>query len=356
LAFSLAKDDSKLAAGFATQAFLSDNENQGPDYERESVPAVNLLRRWSMSRPRNIAKSIFCAALKYSGAAWIYEHAARWSGKRQLPILLFHRVSDLIPEDGLTVPPDRFRTICALLQKSFRVVSLATVFEWMQTGADLPARTVAITFDDCYQDNLHAAHVLADHGLSATFFIPTAFVGTDHVFSWDQHLPRLANLNWPDLRTMLCLGHEIGSHTVTHPNMGLLSRDEAEQELVESKKTLENHLERPCRLFAYPFGGKANWKTEWTELAVRTGYLGAVSAYGGFVRPGCDPHLLPREPMPSFTSMLNLELHLCGCLDWMYALKRRLGLIPPPPLPRECPTETTTSPSRTLLGQPTSPL
>lgn len=289
-----------------------------------------------MPLPRSYAKTAFCAAYKYTGAAWLYESALRWAGRQQLPILLFHRVSDLIPEDGLTVTPERFRSICALLQRSFRVVSLAQVFEWVRTGAKLPPRTVAVTFDDCYQDNLHAAHVLAEYGLPATFFIPTAFVGTDYAFSWDRHLPRLPNLNWSDLRAMIRLGHEIGSHTVTHPNMGLVSRDEAERELVESKRTLEERVEQPCRLFAYPFGGKANWKPEWTDLAVRAGYLGAVSAYGGFVRPGANPYLLPREPVPYFTCLLNLELHLCGSLDWMYALKRRLGLIPgDAPLPRE---------------------
>ena len=33
--------------------------------------------------------------------------------------------------------------------------------------------------------------------------------------------------------------------------------------------------------------------------------------------------------MPYFKSILNLELHLAGVLNWMYALKRRLGLQPP---------------------------
>ena len=44
---------------------------------------------------------------------------------------------------------------------------------------------MAITFDDCYRDNLFAARVLAEHGLPATFFIPTKYVGTDQVFPWD---------------------------------------------------------------------------------------------------------------------------------------------------------------------------
>jgi peptidoglycan/xylan/chitin deacetylase (PgdA/CDA1 family) len=237
-------------------------------------------------------------------------------------------VSDLISEDPLTVSPDRFKSICKLLASSYRVVSLAQVFEWMQARVPLPPRTVAITFDDCYQDNLHAAHILNSFGLTATFFIPTLFVGTDHTFSWDHHLPRLPNLTWNDLYTIQALGHEIGSHSVTHPNMAILDRGQVEEELGESKATLEGYLGRPCRLFAYPFGGKSHWKTEWNALVRQAGYLGTVSGHGGFVRPESSPILLPREPMPPFTCMLNLDLHLAGCLDWMYSLRRRLGFIP----------------------------
>ena len=47
-----------------------------------------------------------------------------------------------------------------------------------------------------------------------------------------------------------------------------------------------------------------------------------------FVRPGMVGQVLPREPMPNFRSLLNLELHLSGCLDWFYGLKRKAGMLP----------------------------
>lgn len=160
--------------------------------------------------------------MKYSGTTWGAGKSSALGRAKTSPILLFHRVCDLASTDPLTVPPERFKAMCKLLASSFRVVPLARVFEWVQAKLPLPERTVAITFDDCYQDNLHAAHILAEFGLPATFFIPTTFVGTDHTFSWDHHLPRLPNLNWNDLYTIQQLGHEIGSHSVTHPNMGIL--------------------------------------------------------------------------------------------------------------------------------------
>lgn len=283
-----------------------------------------------MGRIAKFAKSALCAGLKYSGLARLQEAVARWGGDQRLPIVLFHRVADLPRPDGLTVRVEHFRAMCRLFARSFRVVPLARVFELVRDRQALPARTLAITFDDCYHDNLAAAQTLAEHGLPATFFVPTAYVGTGHVFPWDRDLPRMANLTWDDVRAMQALGHEVGSHSVTHPDMGGIDRDQAERELTESKATIEAKLGRPCRLFAYPFGGVANWRPEWDALVERAGYLGAVSAHGGVVRPGCPPRLLPREAMPFFTDMVNLELHLAGVLDWTYALRRSVGAMPNP--------------------------
>jgi hypothetical protein len=36
---------------------------------------------------------------------------------------------------------------------------------------------------------------------------------------------------------------------------------------------------------------------------------------------------LAREAVPYFRSILHLELHLRGCLDWLYGVKRRLGMM-----------------------------
>ncbi len=101
---------------------------------------------------------------------------------------------------------------------------------------------------------------------------------------------------------------------------------QAAAELVESKASLEKYLERPVRWFAYPFGGVENLRPELLPLIEEAGYEGCVSGYGGFVYPGMEGRMLPREAVPYFESLLNLELYLTGSLNWYYGLKRRLGL------------------------------
>jgi peptidoglycan/xylan/chitin deacetylase (PgdA/CDA1 family) len=275
----------------------------------------------------SFAKSAVSAVYKYSGAMHAQERVAYWSGRRFATVVLFHRVTDEIPEDCLTVTTTWFRGFCALMRDRFHVVPLAELYRQLQAGETPAMRTIAITFDDSYRDNLFAARVLTEHGLPATFFIPTKYIGTDHVFDWDIGLTKMANLSWAEVLEMQQLGHEIGSHTVSHPDMGRIGPAEAKFELSDSKKMLEDQLQRPVRFFAYPFGGRNHFRAEYLPLAYELGYDAVFSALNGYVQPHLKRQILPREAMPYFRSLLNLELHLTGCMDWVYQIKRSVGLI-----------------------------
>jgi len=273
------------------------------------------------------AKEAVCGVYKYSGMMAVQERLNYWVGSRFMTVVLFHRVTDAIPEDGLTVTTSWFRGFCKLMRDRFNVVPLAELHRTLEMGQTPALRTVAITFDDCYRDNLVAARVLAEHGLPATFFIPTRYVGTDHVFEWDVGLARMPNLSWSDIKEMQHLGHQIGSHTVSHPDLGLISRNDALRELADSKKTLEDTLGAGVEYFAYPFGGRNNFRPEYLPIAYELSYKACFSAFGGFVQPHMKGQILPREAMPYFRSLAHLELHLSGCLDWVYRAKRSVGLI-----------------------------
>jgi peptidoglycan/xylan/chitin deacetylase (PgdA/CDA1 family) len=47
---------------------------------------------------------------------------------------------------------------------------------------------------------------------------------------------------------------ELGSHTVTHPNLLLLTRDEVKSELLASKQKIEEESGGKCVSFCYPHG------------------------------------------------------------------------------------------------------
>jgi peptidoglycan/xylan/chitin deacetylase (PgdA/CDA1 family) len=96
------------------------------------------------------------------------------------------------------------------------------------------------------------------------------------------------------LREMVSAGIAIGSHTVTHPALSSLSREDARRELAESKKSLESMLARPVRLFAYPFGEREHFNAETMNLARDAGYTAACTTIQGINRAGTNPLALLR--------------------------------------------------------------
>ena len=61
-------------------------------------------------------------------------------------------------------------------------------------------------------------------------------------------------MTWDELRALAERGVEIGSHTLTHPHLPLLSDEELLRELGDSREQFEAELNRPCRYLAYPYG------------------------------------------------------------------------------------------------------
>lgn len=95
----------------------------------------------------------------------------------KLTILIFHRVlSEPDPLFPFEMHASRFDQICGWIKSWFRVLPLDKAVEHLK-GGTLPARSLAITFDDGYADNYEvAAPILKRHGLSATFFIATGYL------------------------------------------------------------------------------------------------------------------------------------------------------------------------------------
>jgi len=81
---------------------------------------------------------------------------------------------------------DHFREHVALLKERFEIVGLARLLE---ISGSLPSRKplALITFDDGYADNFELAFpILKEFGVTAAFFIPTAFIGGSRLPWWDE--------------------------------------------------------------------------------------------------------------------------------------------------------------------------
>ncbi len=96
-------------------------------------------------------------------------------------ILLYHRVASIAPDRwSLCVSREHFEQHMSVLRK-FRPLRLEDI-----AARPLP-RSVAVTFDDGYADNLtHAKPVIEKYGIPATFFLATGYIGGSREFWWDE--------------------------------------------------------------------------------------------------------------------------------------------------------------------------
>ncbi len=110
----------------------------------------------------------------------------RWRTPPAL-ILMYHRVAEPTADPWeLAVSPQRFAEQMAVLREWGQVLPLRELVRRFEAGT-LPPRTVAVTFDDGYADNLHRAlPVLEKYGVPATFFIATGCLESACEFWWDE--------------------------------------------------------------------------------------------------------------------------------------------------------------------------
>jgi len=171
------------------------------------------------------------------------------------------------------------------------------------------------TFDDGYDSHLYiAAPLLAQRGFRGTFFVITGNNPYNHLISWDD---------WN--QNVVPLGHEIGSHSVTHPDLTQISTSQAQQEIVQSKATIEANIPGPCLTFAYP-GGAYNPTIE--TMVKNAGYIGARTVNGDFNYPTSDLYQAGTFTPTTLAHLQALEGLADGAIQdgkWMVVLFHQLS-------------------------------
>lgn len=208
-------------------------------------------------------------------------------------ILFYHSVGSASP---LSESPEAFRRQVQYVARWFHVVRLS---EFLPAAAALPERNIAcITFDDGFADNATIARdVLETAGVPGTFFVVSGLLGRDFATSGGAF-----SLMSPDqVKALGRAGHEIGSHTVTHPQLPDMDPGDARREVADSKRHLEDLLGTPITSFAYPKGRVDGRVRQYVHDA---GYRQAVSARRAFVEPPVDALVLPRLAIKDYIRLI----------------------------------------------------
>jgi len=102
-------------------------------------------------------------------------------------ILLYHRVgNDTVDAHDLQVSVDHFRSHLRHLTSNYHPVTVGAVVESVATGVPLPPRSIAVSLDDGYLQNLEVVlPLLREFDVPTTFFVTTEGLDEPHENWWD---------------------------------------------------------------------------------------------------------------------------------------------------------------------------
>jgi peptidoglycan/xylan/chitin deacetylase (PgdA/CDA1 family) len=183
-------------------------------------------------------------------------------GEITVPILLYHHIG--ISEKGSPyyVSVEEFEKHMALLDAwGYKTISVELLVKAIQQGAELPNRPIILTFDDGSETvHTQALPIMQQYGFTGTAYIVYNWIGAGLYMDRKQIL------------ALRYAGWEIGSHSISHINLRQRPGKQ-EDEIVSSRRRLQEYLGIPIMSFAYPFG--ANDPSSLTFVR-EAGYLAAM--------------------------------------------------------------------------------
>lgn len=112
-------------------------------------------------------------------------------------------------------------------------------------------KAFCISYDDGITQDIRFVELLNKYGLKGTFNLNSELMKNG--FAWIHETGLVIKRLAPDKVVDLYQGHEVASHTLTHPYMNDLSEEEILYQMEEDKKNLEELLQREVHGFAVPF-------------------------------------------------------------------------------------------------------
>jgi peptidoglycan/xylan/chitin deacetylase (PgdA/CDA1 family) len=307
----------------------------------------------------------------------LFQLAARVTGRR-IAILRYHSVLPRPADFSDSIGPsiihscEAFSEQMDFVASRYHPVTLDDICAYLKGEAELPNRSIAVTFDDGFADNLeYAAPILARAGIPAAIYLAADYIGNqsqpwycrlryafavssnrnwkasnDVVFDmslpdqrWEAYLDSAricaqlcghaqeefvtqaetklevtpfaipVMLTWEGARELVRQGHIIGSHTLSHPNVAYLSEQNMKNELVFSKEVIEKNTLTEIKHFSYPSPIlEPHHSQETIAVAKLAGYQSAVTCDRGAIEQGDNCLSLRRIGAPPTLAELEWKL------------------------------------------------
>lgn len=288
------------------------------------------------------------------------------------------------PLPGIAVTPEELRRFLEVFRIHYSVGSLCECARLHQSGERSEKPLLAVTFDDGQLDNyLFALPVLNAMSIRASFYVVTDAIESNEVLWHDRiayavqklqqrggtelqawlgewgvpdgtadpvnaavaaaklldpgergrRVDRLETIvgahvrpdwdgmmTWDHIREMQSGGHEIGSHSTSHPILPLVSDQELQHEIEHSRRLLEAQMDHEVRSFCYPNG---DYDDRVIASVKQSGYEFAVTTRYGINAQNSDSFSLRRVDLQS-----GYGINAAGTFRSSGLLLRMSGLLP----------------------------
>ncbi|MDT0559515.1 polysaccharide deacetylase family protein [Ichthyenterobacterium sp. W332] len=171
----------------------------------------------------------------------------------KLPILMYHNVSKNDTESiGLTISENRLNEQFEYLKANkYNTFHFSDIMLMQEKGLKLPKKSVIITFDDVYVNQLDLAYpLLKSNNLKACFYIPMAYVGGKD----DWNSGKEAIMSVEQLQSMDSTIVELGLHSFYHKNYKDISLQETQEDFQKCKAFINDNNLDIKNVLAYPYG------------------------------------------------------------------------------------------------------
>lgn len=215
----------------------------------------------------------------------IYAHNYVLTKKYEIPVIMYHRVIRDKSEGGvhgIYVTESQFeKHLKYLKQKGFETITFKDLLNnKYKDRFNREKKQIILTFDDGYTDNYNYAFpLLKKYGFKCVIYLLSHL----NYNKWDvevkenpEHKFDLMDMSM--IKEMEEYGIEFGGHTKTHPKLATLPIEIAQEEILTSKKVLEEKLGHALISFAYPYG---NLNEDVKKIVKNSGYNFAVATDSG---------------------------------------------------------------------------
>ena len=219
--------------------------------------------------------------------------------KHSAVILVYHHVSSSTPA-STSISPEQFQVHLDYIHENFTVLPMKKIVDSLKTGTALPEHSVAITFDDGFENILHNAHTrLLELNMPYTIFVNPARVGKEK-----------GQLNWQQLKNLQQQGVTIANHTLDHLHMLNKNAAESDAEWLQrvwanvenAQQQLAEQLGQDVpKWLAYPFG---EYNQALANKVIAENYIG-FAQHSGPVGTSSSLAALTRFPAAGIYANLN---------------------------------------------------